>query len=96
MLESTPMTVGTRGRLYTTDADRDAIDVNPTPYGRGTPIQVGVVTVDRSPEWGTYAETAMFSTTLGYYGSFTIPSEVREKCDIAVGDSIRVTIQSDT
>jgi len=94
MLEHCPLRVQSRYRCYTTQRQRSAIDTLDAPYGRGTPLSVGLVTTDRSPEWGTHGQMATFPSNLGYYGEISIPSQVVETCDISVGDMVTITARS--
>jgi hypothetical protein len=91
-IEREPMTVQSRGRLYTTEQHRDDIQASSEQYGKGTPVTVELLSVDRSRDWGVYAETAVFTDSLGYYGEVSIPPEVRDELELDVGDSVRVTI----
>lgn len=93
MIEHEPFVVQSRGRLYTDRRLRSKIGVSDMPYGRGTEVAVGVVSVDRSPAWGTYSQSGTFSTELGYYGEITIPADVRNALDVDVGDGVRVSVR---
>jgi len=85
------MTIQSRGRLYTTRRQRDRLDIE-SHYGYGVDLRVGVVSVDRTPSWGTYSETATFTATLGTYGGFRIPSAVQRELNVSKGDDVRVSI----
>jgi len=91
MLEHAPLRVQSRYRCYTDERQRDAIDTLDEPYGRGTPLTVGIVATDRSPEWGTYGQMASFPSTLGYYGEISIPAQVVETLSLSVGEMVTVT-----
>jgi len=44
MLEHCPLRVQSRYRCYTTQRQRRDVDTLDSPYGRGTPLTVGLVT----------------------------------------------------
>lgn len=94
MLDDVPITVCSRGRLYTDERQRREIATVDERHGWGTPVAVGVTVVDRSPEWGSTAQMATFETQLGYYGSVRIPAGARDVLGIERGDTVRVTLAS--
>lgn len=92
-IEQVPMTVQSRGRLYTSERQRRELSITDG-YGRGVEVEVGLVSVERDPPWdGIYTQGAAFETALAYYGELYIPETVIERLDLSVGDSVRVTIQ---
>jgi len=92
-MEREPMTVGSRGRLYTTSDQREDLGISST-YGYGTGVVVEVMTVDRSVEWGVFARSAVFEQSLGVYGEIRLPQAVRERLDVVVGDAVRVSVET--
>lgn len=94
MLQHIPMTVQSNGRLYTDSRQRDEIGIETT-YGYLTPVEVGVVKADRSPEWeGIVGQYATFRQTLGSDGEIRIPLVIRRELDITEGDDLRVTVKN--
>lgn len=92
-LVGVPMTVQSRHRLYTTERHRSQLGCEGL-YGRGTPVTVGIVAVERDVPWsGTVAQSATFQTELGYYGEIQIPSAVARTLNVTEGDSLRVTMR---
>ena len=88
-----PMAVQSRYRLYTTERQRSQLGCEGL-YGRGTPVAVGIVAVERDVPWsGTVAQSATFQTDLGYYGEIQIPSDVACAVGVTEGDSLRVTVR---
>jgi len=96
MLDRVPETLQSRGRIYTSERQRRKIDATDKPYGRGTPIDVGVIVTDKSPEWGSLGTMATFDTELGYYGEITIPQEVRQSLGLAEGDNCLLTVVNES
>lgn len=92
MIESAPMEVGTRGRLYTNTRQRRQLGLDG--YGQGTSVQVLVESVDRSPDWGVHVESAAFDATLGAYGEVHVPVDARDTLDLDAGDAVRVSMQT--
>ena len=92
MIERVPVTVGSRGRIYTSERQRRRIEVDDTPYGRGTEVEVGVTVTDTSPEWGTLGKMGTFATEIGYYGEIRVPQEVRSILGLAEGDDCLLTV----
>ncbi len=88
------MEVNSRGRLYTSKEQRRRLGIVSEyvgEYGQGTDVEVGIMTVDRSRDWGSYSELATFTATLGSYGEVRIPNAVQDALAIREGDSVRVT-----
>jgi len=80
-------------RLYTSQRQRREIGIETT-YGYLTPVVVGVVKADRSPEWeGIVGQYATFRQTLGSDGEIRLPIDVRRALDISQGDSLRVSLK---
>lgn len=92
MIERVPKTVSSRGRVYTSERQRRHIDVNDSPYGRGTDVEVGLVVTDTSPDWGTLGHMATYEDELGYYGEVRIPQDVRSTLGLAEGDDCLLTV----
>jgi len=96
MIENVPKEVASKGRVYTSEDDRSRLSLLGEPYGSGTPVSVGIISVDRDPDWdGTHGQSATFSTRLGYYGDIYVPTAVLEALDLVEGDPVRVTIKSE-
>jgi len=92
-LVGVPMTVQSRHRLYTTERQRSQLGCDGL-YGRGTPVAVGIVAVERDVPWsGTVAQSATFQTELGYYGEIQIRSAVARAIGVTEGDGLRVTVR---
>lgn len=88
-----PMTVASRGRLYTTRDIRRRLGCNDENAGRGTRVVVKIDNVDRSDDW-IHVETAVFHATLVTDGVIRIPSDVRDELDLSTGDDVRVSIRT--
>jgi len=88
-----PMTVASRGRLYTTGDIRRRLGCNDENAGRGAAVTVKIDDVDRRDEW-IHVETAVFPATLATDGVIRIPSEVRDELGLSTGDSVRVSIRT--
>lgn len=92
MIERVPVTIESRGRVYTSERQRRRIEVNDKPYGRNTDIEVGIVVTDTAPEWGTIGHMATFETEIGYYGEIQVPQGVRSTLGLAEGDDCLLTV----
>jgi len=84
-----PMEVRSRGRLYTSERQRRRLDVT---ANSGQDFQVIVRTVDRSPEWGLYAQHTSFEATMRTYGVLAIPDAVQDRLGVSEGDHVRVSM----
>lgn len=94
MLKRVPVTVGSDGRVYTSERQRSKLDLNDAQYGRGTECEVGIIVSDKTPEWGTHGQIATFGTQLGYYGEVRIPAPVRRELGLVKGDDCLITVIS--
>jgi len=94
MFQNVPAQIQSRGRIYTTKRQRRELQLNEQPYGRGTPILVGIVVLDRSADWGVYGQSGTFTTNLGYYGEIHSPCGLRDQLGLDGGDHVRLTVQS--
>lgn len=90
MIDHEPMTVCSRGRLYTTADQRRRLDIEGRGHGRR--VAVAILTVDRGGQWGVATSGARFGATLGSDGELTIPHEARTHLDIEAGDDVRVSL----
>jgi len=90
MIENVPMEVRSRCRLYTSQRQRNLLNIDG--YGHGTDVHVGLTQVDRSPDWGHHVESVTFDATLGVYGEIRVPEGPRERLDLDVGDAVRASI----
>ena len=88
-----PMTVKSRGRLYTTGDIRRRLGCDDDQAGRGTRVVVKIDNVDRREEW-IHVETAVFPVTLATDGVIRIPADTRDELDLSTGDSVRVSIRT--
>lgn len=96
MLTHEAMAVESRGRCYTTEAQRRRLGIDGARHGYGTELAAGICT---PPTWvedggrgarlGYYAET---SVVLGQYGEFTIPIGVRRHLGVSYGDVVLATL----
>lgn len=93
-LDRVSKTVGTRGRLYTTERERSDLDVDGGEYGWGASVLVEVMAVDRSPDWGVRATSVVFEGSLGQYGEVRLPAEARRELGVDAGDVVRVSLAS--
>lgn len=84
------MDVQSRGRLYTSQRQRERLGIEG--YGHGVSVSVGLLTVERDCEWGTYGQLVTFQQELGTYGEIRVPVSVRDKLNLSVGDTCRVTV----
>jgi hypothetical protein len=94
MIKNEPMTVCSKNRLYTTRRIRKRLNLLNVKYGRGTPVQVTLMDVDRSPEWGVETQVANFNASLGYYGEVHIPQGAMDDLALAEDDTLRVNMQA--
>lgn len=94
MLSNNPMTVQSRGRLYTDSRERRQFVTNDNEYGHGTEVMVHIELVERGHDWGMYTESIGFPTTLQSDGAIQIPAKAREKVGLSEGDDVRVMIKS--
>jgi len=91
MFNEEPFTIKSRGRCYTNAEQRSHLETTTNKHGRGTDLLVNATCMDRSPPWGIYAQSAVFITTMGYYGEITIPKQIREQLGVSEGDPLRLT-----
>jgi hypothetical protein len=92
-LNDEPMRIGTRGRCYTTEAQRERLDVDLPVFG-SPDIQVALLV--RTPlslveDAGSGGRFATCVVDMKQYGEFTIPAPVREYLNVTEGDYVYVT-----
>lgn len=93
MLRHEPMTIQSRGRLYTTVDQRRRLGIAGD-NGCGAHLSVGVLLVERNQQWaGSYAESATFPVRLGVDGQFRIPAPIRQRMGLERGETLRVTMR---
>ncbi len=90
MLKTIPLTVRSRGRLYTTDRHRREIDVTAT---ENPSLVVCVERIKRDVQWDGYCTQAgTFTATMTSDGAVTIPKGLRERFAIEEGETLRVSL----
>lgn len=90
MLKHIPLTVRSRGRLYTTARHRREIDVTASENPR---VGVRVERVDRDVPWDGYCtQLGQFQATMTSDGAVTIPKGLRERFAIEEGETLRVSL----
>ncbi len=92
-VQNEPMTVASRGRLYTTEDIRQRLGCDDRQAGRGTRVAVKIDDVDRHGEW-LHVNTAVFRATLATDGVIRIPAAVRDELNLSTGDDVRVSIRT--
>lgn len=91
------MEVCSKGRLYTTRDQRERLGIADGNAGTGTSVTVGVMYVDRSPDWsGAYAQHATFEAELAYDGEVYVPNPLLRRLGLEQGDSVRVLLDAPT
>jgi len=93
MLRHVPKKIHSRGRIYTTRDERESLGITSSFTGHGETVDVGLVTVDRSVEWGTYGQSATLRKTLGADGEIHVPQRILDTLDLERGDVVRMTMQ---